>query len=541
MSKEIGREINLTKQTNMPRFGFYLYMLECITDIRDIGSILDMITDTDFNKEVYGEKYDDCGIDAVYIDEDEKVINLFNFKYRENYKPDKSISENDVFISTKFSNAIINENSNHLEGKLRIFAENIIERNNSNDIWKMKLKMVTNEGEGLKDNSSHVKQLKDLYDLDVESITLSEISNYMAIRPEAIESKLILEKDSILTYTENTLESAKSYLIKIPLYELVRITCNTFEYRNYYNIEDIAPLSDVKLDYAVLFDNVRGFLGKTKYNDNINKTLKLEPSKFFMYNNGLTITADDIEAKLINGKSKYLITIKNFQVVNGGQTLRSIHDFNSMDKSNLEQYLTEGEILVKLFKTGSSKLTNKISEYTNSQNAISMINLKAVAAEQIQIEQILDNSGIVYARKTGDTGIDEDKEYRHKISMEKFGQILFSKQGNPDKASNQKIKIFEKYYDKTFGEDNFDINDAVSIVEDYKKIQKNYEGSCYESTDQKIFYIIYIKHYINETVVDIIEKFEILLESYKRGSISPARKLIQKSFKDFIDEEFNIA
>ena len=169
----------------------------------------------------------------------------------------------------------------------------------------------------------------------MESITLSDISNFMAIRPEAIESKLILEKDSILTYTENDLESAKSYLIKVPLYELIRITCNNSEYRSFYNIENIEPLSNVSLDYAVLFDNVRGFLGKTKYNENIFKTLENEPSKFFMYNNGLTIIADDIVAKLINGRSKYLITIKNFQVVNGGQTLRAIHEFNRYDTSNI--------------------------------------------------------------------------------------------------------------------------------------------------------------------------------------------------------------
>ena len=172
MLKELDRDIEIKDETNIPRFGFYFYMIECISDVKDIGSILDFITDTDFNKIIYGEKYNDCGIDAVYIDEDEKIINLFNFKYRDSYKPDKSISENDVFISTKFLNAIQNESTEHLEGKIRKFAKEIIEKNNSNEIWKIKLRMVTNEGESLKDNSGHIDELKKIYDIYVESITL---------------------------------------------------------------------------------------------------------------------------------------------------------------------------------------------------------------------------------------------------------------------------------------------------------------------------------------------------------------------------------
>lgn len=541
MLKELGRDIEIKDETNKPRFGFYFYMIECISDIKDIGNILEFITDTDFNKIVYGEKYNDCGIDAVYIDEDEKIINLFNFKYRDSYKPDKSVSENDVFISTKFLNAIQNENTNPLEGKLKKFAEEIIKKINSREIWKIKLKMVTNEGESLKDNSGHIDQLRKFYDIDVESITLSDIGNFMAIRPEAIESKLVLKKDSILTYTENELASAKSYLIKIPLYELIRITCNDSKYRSLYNIEDISPLSNVSLDYAVLFDNVRGFLGKTKYNKNIFKTLKNEPSKFFMYNNGLTIIADDIVADLINGKSKYLIEIKNFQVVNGGQTLRAIHEFNRYDASNIETFLTKGEVLVKIFKTGFSDLNNKISEYTNSQNAISMVNLKSVAAEQIQIEQILDSNNIVYARKTGDSGISEDKEYTHKISIEKFGQILFSRQGHPEKATSQKQKIFEKYYDEIFLSDKFDINEAPYIVKEYYAIKKEYEASSYESIEQKIFYIIYMKQHINKDIKDLISSLEGCLLSYKKGSnLTPARKLIQKGFREHLDKLLKI-
>ena len=65
-------------------------------------------------------------------------------------------------------------------------------------------------------------------------------------------------------------------------------------------------------------------------------------------------------------------------------------------------------------------------------NAISNIDLKSLSSEQIQIEQFLEENDIIYARKIGDIGLTQTKIYEHKISMEKFGQILFSVQGFPE-------------------------------------------------------------------------------------------------------------
>lgn len=444
LEKSLNRSVQLKKESDSARFGFYLYILECLTNIKDIGELIERITDTDFNTAVFNDKYNDCGIDAVHIDDENQIISLFNFKYREKYNVNKMQNKNDIFISTKFTAAIINGNSNHLEGKIKKFADEIIQRNESKNMWSINLYMVTNENKGLDKNDSDIEQLKNIYDLDVISICLEDIVNFMSNRPEPINATLVLDKESVLSYTESSLVSAKSFLIKIPITELIRITCNDKELRNQYNIIDISPLIGENLEYAILFDNVRGFLGETKYNLNIYKTLREEPSKFFMYNNGLTITADDIISEEFNGKKKVRIDINNFQVVNGGQTLRTIHNFNRQSPDNLENYLCDAEILVRVFKTGSNNiLTNRIAEYTNSQNAISIIDLKSIATEQTQIEQILDDNKIIYARKIGDTGISKDKEYEYKISLEKFAQILFSLHGNPDKASNQKRKYLK--------------------------------------------------------------------------------------------------
>lgn len=88
-------------------------------------------------------------------------------------------------------------------------------------------------------------------------------------------------------------------------------------------MEDVNELEDVDLDYSVLFDNVRGFVARSKYNQNIATTLKEEPSKLFMYNNGLTLISEDIEALPINAGKRIKLTLTSFQVINGGQTLKN--------------------------------------------------------------------------------------------------------------------------------------------------------------------------------------------------------------------------
>lgn len=515
------------------RFGFYLFALECITNIKEVDNLKEMINDTEFLSHVFKQKNDDLGIDAVYIDEDNKVINLFNFKYRENFSPKRGLSTNDALISMKFVNCLIGtDTGKSLVGKTTELIKSIKEKLSSDDIWDMRLYMVSNENKGLPLDNQAIEQLKDNFGLEVISYTLDDFSNFISERPEGSEATLLLNRNSVLSYEEEDLSSSKSYLIKLSVSEVLRITSTDKEMRKEYNIEDMGKIKTLKLDFSVLFDNVRGYLGKTKYNKNMFDTLNNEPTKFFMFNNGLTMTADDIEVSPQNGNQKWKINLKNYQVVNGGQTLRTLFEFK--DSNFDEEKLNTANVLVRIFKTSSETgLTNKIAEYTNSQNAIAPVDLKSLDSLQIQIENILKSERILYVRKVGDFG-DSDHEYDQRISMERFGQLLYSKLGYPDRASNQKKRIFEGYYDDIFGEKVFDINSSAEIVKKYQDISKAYEASSYEMYEQKVFYVIFLCEF-NDNIDDNIKLVEDALLEYKRGTaISEARKLIQKGFKDHL-------
>lgn len=528
------------------RFGFYLYMLESLCNEKDIDKISDYITDTEYNTYLTGKRYDDHGIDAFYIDEDNKEIKLFNFKFRENFKSEQKQSYNEAFVSTKLVNCIMNDSTAGLHGKLRTYVHTVNESLNGNDVWKLCLYMVSNEAVPIEHDESAIQQLKNLYDMEVVSVCLPHITSIMSIRPVPINAELIIDNDALMSYSESSISTSKSYVVRLNAADVIRITCRNADLRLDHNCENIDQLADEKIDFGILFDNVRGLVQRSRYNSGIAKTMREEPGKFFMYNNGLTIVAEDIKAHPVNGNRKVRISLTGVQVLNGGQTLRTLHDFNAADSSHITEFLSKSEILVRIFNASNSEAANKIAEYTNSQNSISNVDLKSLSTLQIQLEQLLDEHGIIYSRKNGDTGINDKKEYRYKISMEQFGQILFALQGSPEKSSNQKQHIFGKYYDDIFNEKNFNFSQAPEIIERYFEIKKAYASSTdnIQKIEQKIFYILYMHQVRNDwSYEQCIESLENALETFciTGVNLTDARKMIQVRFKEHLNSMLQLA
>lgn len=524
------------------RFGFYLFMLENLCNEKNLDEISNFITDTEYNRYLYNINNEDHGVDAIYIDSQENEIKLFNFKYRENFNSDKKQSENELFISTKLINAIITENLEDLKGTLKEYIESIIKELNGSKIWKLSLYIVSNESLPINVNDSDIKNLENLYDLEIKPICLNHIKSMMSIRPLPINAELLLDKEALMSYSEDTISTNKSYIVRLSGSDIIRITCKDQALRDNYELSEIESLSKVKMDYGVLFDNVRGFIQNSKYNQAIEKTLKDEPNKFFMFNNGMTIVAKNIESKSTSAGKRLHIKIKDFQVLNGGQTLRTIHQFNEKNDLNITEFLSKSEILVRILNASDPESINKIAEFTNSQNSISSIDLKSLSSLQIQIEQYLNECEIIYARKNGDTGLDDQRNYRYKISMVQFGQILLSIQGHPDKPSNHKQHIFGKYYEQIFSEENFEITQSVEIIERYFAIRQKYSelGNNVQKIEQKIFYILYMTQYYKLTIEEAIQLLEDGLSRYKTSAngnvLTDARKLIQVGFKSFLNE-----
>ena len=522
------------------RIGFNFFVLENLTGIKDFSDLLDIITDSYFHARFFGENFDDLGIDAVNIDEENNIIQLFNFKFREKFGGKQS-RINEAINSTKFLNAIKSGDLKEYKGKkIKEKMEMIIKILNKKQPWDFKLFIVSNENVDFEKNKD-IKNLEEQYSLEVENIGLEQIANFISIRPEPINVDLIIDKDSILSFSEDSLSSKKSYILKLPLYEVVRITCKDKELRKKCDNQRLSILNKAKLDFSVLFDNVRGFVNKSKYNKNIIKTLKEEPTKFFIYNNGLTLVVDNADTENKNLGKAIKLSLKNLQVVNGGQTLRSIYAFNEEDGKNIKNGLSKAQVLVRILNISEDEsLDNKIAEYTNSQNAISVVDLKSLKEEQINIEQYLSGHNILYVRKSGDTG-DNEVEYDKRISMERFGQILFSLNGFPEKASNKKKSIFDEEYENLFVK-NFNLENSINQINRYFEIREKYKKIDKKVSEQKIFYILYLDKNIKKLDINqTIKQFEKMIKYFPtEKGLSDARKLIRNDFKEFVNKKFKL-
>ncbi|WP_262269585.1 AIPR family protein [Microvirga yunnanensis] len=119
----------------------------------------------------------------------------------------------------------------------------------------------------------------------------------------------------------------------------------------------------------LLEQNVRTFLqARGSVNKGIRQTILTDPGMFFAYNNGVTATAEDVET-VTEGTTTYLKSVRNLQIVNGGQTTASIFSAKEKDKAELDRIFVQMKLSV-VDPEKAVEVVPRISEYANSQNRV---------------------------------------------------------------------------------------------------------------------------------------------------------------------------
>jgi hypothetical protein len=150
---------------------------------------------------------------------------------------------------------------------------------------------------------------------------------------------------------------------------------STDEYQGYLAVipgEVLARIYD-RYGSKLLEGNVRSYLtARGKVNKSIQGTVRAEPEKFFVYNNGITCTAT--EARVENGDDGCrLRSVKYLQIVNGGQTTASLHTALRLGHADLSKIHVQMKLsVVTVEETEKLEgMIEKIARYSNSQNKIS--------------------------------------------------------------------------------------------------------------------------------------------------------------------------
>lgn len=131
----------------------------------------------------------------------------------------------------------------------------------------------------------------------------------------------------------------------------------------------LANLYD-KYGSKLLENNVRCFLqARGKVNKGIIETIKTAPQMFFAYNNGISATAESVEIESGAGGVLELKSVKELQIVNGGQTTASLLYAKRKYNADLSRVSVQMKLSIVPGNLGEDVVPN-ISKYANTQNRI---------------------------------------------------------------------------------------------------------------------------------------------------------------------------
>ena len=179
----------------------------------------------------------------------------------------------------------------------------------------------------------------------------------------------------------------KSLGVKIPCLEM---PSENELYECYLAIVSGGALAALYKNYGtrLLESNVRAFLQQTgKGNRGIRDTIKEEPHMFLPYNNGLASTAMDVKTEIVDGQ-KVITAVKDFQIVNGGQTTASLFHTLKKFKADLSEVFVQMKLTVIKDEEKKNEIVPFISRYANSQNKVSELDLTSNNAYLIKLEEL---------------------------------------------------------------------------------------------------------------------------------------------------------
>jgi len=176
-----------------------------------------------------------------------------------------------------------------------------------------------------------------------------------------------------------------------------------------------------KIKEEVFNENVRVYLrADTKINKQICESIKSQDNyKFFYYNNGITAICDSFEH---NNSDSPTVKLKNFQIVNGGQTMHSIYEIY---KSEFKNKIENIYLLIRVYEVKNREVGQAVARFTNTQNPVKNRDIMSNDQVQIKLQKELLHEKFYYERKKYEFR-DQNIKVNQKIDAEKIGQAILA-------------------------------------------------------------------------------------------------------------------
>lgn len=144
-----------------------------------------------------------------------------------------------------------------------------------------------------------------------------------------------------------------------------------------------------KYGSLLLEGNVRSFLStKVAVNKKIRDTILKCPERFFAYNNGISATAMSMQVET-NPQGKFIVSVRDFQIINGGQTTASLSNARYRDRADLSSIYVQMKLteIEQTLEEEATELVQNISRSSNSQNKVSDADFFSTHPFHVRMEQ----------------------------------------------------------------------------------------------------------------------------------------------------------
>ncbi len=383
-------------QNDGTAFGHFI-IKECFNKIIDFdydGSDFDQ-----YIKDHIVDMAHDLGNDAVFTNVKKREIMIFQFKYSKS----QLLNTKEIKKNKKFIDWILSINKNNLTPNYKL--KKIIDE---------EINLILTD-ENIKNNNYQISfyYIDNSFIGNIETDIEALYNNY---RDKNIKFNLnfynykeleILYDDVEIPKNEVELKIVKDefFVKKLNYHDEIETDVETVVTSIYAN--SLKPIIEEKKE-LVLALNVRYYKGVNEINSKIKKEYsKGEKSNFWLLNNGINAVCEHFE--IIDDEK---LNIKNFQIVNGGQTAMTL-------RKTINDLPDNVQILMRLTKiedkTRVSKISMDIAVASNSQNAISARDLHSGDRIQTKIFEHLNNVGIFYDKKDGEWATINKRKYKNPL------------------------------------------------------------------------------------------------------------------------------
>lgn len=219
--------------------------------------------------------------------------------------------------------------------------------------------------------------------------------------------------------------------------------------------------------------NIRGYLSSDNVvNKSIMETATGSRAKqFFLMNNGITIVCDSMSYTPVD--TDPLVQVKNMQIVNGGQTTNALYEAYKANKLS-----SDVSVLVKIIKADNLDFLGKITESTNSQSTVTSRDLHSNDRIQKRIEAALLAKNYYYEARKDKYKYEEGVTAGQRIDALQAAQAYYAGvMHKPADAKNRRRDLFRGCYDDIFN-DRLDIDsflDSYLLWKDISKRNRSYK------------------------------------------------------------------